>query len=294
MIDACSALIALVTLALPPADTLRTDTATLASYYSADAIFRFAGNLKDQGDYERAAAEYERLLFLKSPQYSRPLVIEQIAQCQASQGAYTEAARWYHTLCGESVSSADSIRFGMLELGMLYRIARYRSVVDRCDSLGKTADARIPAVRTAALLHLNEIDQARISAAETQQCHGTDSSIPAAARAWVAEYASLPQKSAAVAGALSAMVPGAGKVYVGRTKDGFLALMLTAFFGWQAWDGYTREGISSFKGNACAALGGAFYLSNIYGSVIAVRVCNQQRKDATLKKIDMSVQMQLP
>ena len=294
MINTCAVLITLVTLASAPADSVHPDTTTLASCFSPLSVFRFAGHLKDQGDYERAAAEYERLLFLGSPDYPRQAVIEQIAGCQVSRGDWAEAARWYRILFNESTASADSVRCAIREIGMLYRGGRYASVEDRCDSLTRFSDVRIAALRSAALLHLNDLGRAKASVAGASVQPGTDSAIVPVMRNWMAEYESLPRKSAAIAGALSTIFPGLGKAYAGRVKDGLFALGITAFFAWQAWDGYKTDGIRSFKGNTCAALGGAFYLSNIYGSVIAVRVYNQQTKDETLKKIDVSVQMQLP
>jgi TM2 domain-containing membrane protein YozV len=76
-----------------------------------------------------------------------------------------------------------------------------------------------------------------------------------------------PYKSSTVAGLMSAIVPGSGKVYVGEVSDGIVAFLVTGIFVFLAYDNFqaghtTRAWI--FTG--AAAL---FYGGNIYGSVAA-------------------------
>ena len=81
-----------------------------------------------------------------------------------------------------------------------------------------------------------------------------------------------PYKSSAVAGIMSAIIPGSGKVYVGDVSDGIVAFLVTGIFVFLAYDNFqaghtTRAWI--FTG--AAAL---FYGGNIYGSVAAAQVHN--------------------
>ncbi|UCH64717.1 MAG: hypothetical protein JSW63_08805 [Ignavibacterium sp.] len=81
-----------------------------------------------------------------------------------------------------------------------------------------------------------------------------------------------PYKSSTVAGIMSAIIPGSGKVYVGEVSDGIVAFLVTGIFVFLAYDNFqaghtTRAWI--FTG--AAAL---FYGGNIYGSVAAAQVHN--------------------
>ena len=81
-----------------------------------------------------------------------------------------------------------------------------------------------------------------------------------------------PYKSSTVAGILSAIIPGSGKVYVGEVSDGIVAFLVTGIFVFLAYDNFnanhtTRAWI--FTGAATL-----FYGGNIYGSVAAAQIHN--------------------
>ena len=60
--------------------------------------------------------------------------------------------------------------------------------------------------------------------------------------------ARLSTRSPFLAGTLSAFVPGAGRLYTGRLGDALASLFTVGLTGWQAYDGFRRDGISSAKG----------------------------------------------
>ena len=57
----------------------------------------------------------------------------------------------------------------------------------------------------------------------------------------------LPSKSPLLAGFLSTILPGSGRVYVGRPNDAFLTVFLLGVLGWAAYDGFSENGVSSRK-----------------------------------------------
>ena len=101
--------------------------------------------------------------------------------------------------------------------------------------------------------------------------------------------AQLPTRSLLLAGALSTIVPGAGKLYTGRLGDALTSLVTIGLASWQAYDGFQRDGLSSVKGWTLGTLGGIFYVGNIYGSIISARVYNQHIEDEFLTTLSIEL-----
>jgi TM2 domain-containing membrane protein YozV len=81
-----------------------------------------------------------------------------------------------------------------------------------------------------------------------------------------------PYKSSTVAGIMSAIIPGSGKVYVGEVSDGIVAFLVTGIFVFLAYDNFQAGHTSrAWIFTGAAAL---FYGGNIYGSVAAAQVHN--------------------
>jgi hypothetical protein len=79
-------------------------------------------------------------------------------------------------------------------------------------------------------------------------------------------------KSPLVAGLLSAVIPGAGKFYAGKKKQGiaaFLPVMSLALLTYEAW---RKDGVKSARFIGFGALFSVFYIGNIWGSTLAVRI----------------------
>jgi TM2 domain-containing membrane protein YozV len=85
-----------------------------------------------------------------------------------------------------------------------------------------------------------------------------------------------------LAGTLSALVPGSGKLYTGEWKDGLIAMLLIGTSGFVAYRGFNNSGITSSYGWFFATVGTSFYLGNIYGSAISAKNVNRRKK----QKID--------
>jgi TM2 domain-containing membrane protein YozV len=83
-----------------------------------------------------------------------------------------------------------------------------------------------------------------------------------------------PRKSPFVAGTLSTILPGAGKVYAGRWKDGLVSLLFVGANAYSAYRGFSSGGIQSPYGWLFGGLSAGFYIGGIYGSQKAARIYN--------------------
>jgi hypothetical protein len=79
-----------------------------------------------------------------------------------------------------------------------------------------------------------------------------------------------------VAGLLSAVVPGLGRVYLGRWEDGVMSLVLVGLPGGFAWDGFRERGVSSVRGWLLGSMAAFLYAGNIYGSAVGAEVVHQE------------------
>lgn len=101
------------------------------------------------------------------------------------------------------------------------------------------------------------------------------------------------KKSAFTAGLLSTIVPGLGHMYVGNIGRGAMTLVTTGVFGLQAWESYRKDGINSVRFILFGSLFSGFYLANIYGSKIGVRLHQQQINDQLNESILVTMHVPL-
>ncbi len=81
-----------------------------------------------------------------------------------------------------------------------------------------------------------------------------------------------PYKSPLTAALFSAIVPGSGKIYAGKTSDGILAFLTTGVFTFLAYDNFNAK--HNFRGWLFGGLAALFYAGNVYGSAAAAQIYN--------------------
>ncbi len=90
------------------------------------------------------------------------------------------------------------------------------------------------------------------------------------------------EKSPLFAGILSAIFPGAGRLYTGDYGEAAASMLLTGIFGYLAVsnfiDGYPRSGI------IFSSIALFFNAGNIYGSVLSAKTYNKEAKERTDKE----------
>jgi TM2 domain-containing membrane protein YozV len=81
-----------------------------------------------------------------------------------------------------------------------------------------------------------------------------------------------PYKSPAIAGVLSAIIPGSGKMYIGEWGDGITAFLVTGLFAFLAYDNFRAD--HTTRAWIFTGLGAFFYAGNIYGSIASAQIFN--------------------
>ena len=81
-----------------------------------------------------------------------------------------------------------------------------------------------------------------------------------------------PYKSSALAGILSAIVPGSGKIYTGDISDGIFSFLVTGVFTFLAYDNFRAD--HDTRAWIFTGLAAFFYGGNVYGSIAAAQIYN--------------------
>lgn len=83
-------------------------------------------------------------------------------------------------------------------------------------------------------------------------------------------------KSMFIGGLMSALLPGAGKVYAGKTGEGISTFIIVGAAGLTAWENYHKLGIDHAKTILFGSLFAVLYIGNIYGAVFTVKLVNEE------------------
>ncbi|MBD3274245.1 MAG: hypothetical protein GF372_02985 [Candidatus Marinimicrobia bacterium] len=96
------------------------------------------------------------------------------------------------------------------------------------------------------------------------------------------EGRNLKKRSPLFSGILSAIIPGLGRLYVGRTGDAVTSFLTIGFLGIQSYNAFSRNGINSFYGWVAGITTSFIYLGNVYGSVTAAHIYNYEQEQRIL------------
>lgn len=230
---------------------------------------RYADYLYTTQDYQRAANEYERILFSCDSLDVR----EALLRSYRLAGLYERAFRQLNRLFPLSNSLPAYARHEYIKLFLLTR--QYNaidSLIQRTDWL-TPQEATMYALKKSMLTadwllarqHLSRLDSSQLL---NRNQYGQ----------LINQASAFTPKKPLLAGALSALVPGLGKLYARDRKDAIVSILFVGGLAFQAYRAFHRRGPESLAGWLYAGVGFGFYLGNIYGSVKSARQYNQRYK----------------
>jgi len=259
--------------------------------YSDDNILKFADHLFKEKDFLRAAGEYQRYLFaLKSPKDS---IYYKIGSCFQSAQHYDRSITYFNRVIKD-------FNLSLLKDQSIYQIAKnyfLQKSYQKSISFSKSNFDKIESgTQKLYLSHL--VGLSYLYQKQWQQAHQYLTSpdiqediLSQKLIEFSRKGLNLKKKNGFIAGMLSAVIPGAGKVYAKRTMDGLVSFLTVGLTAWQAYDGFREKGVESVKGWIYTTLGVFFYLGNIYGSVIAVNIYNKQLEDKQVNEIGLAIRV---
>lgn len=264
------------------------------AYFSPENILRFADFLYQEKDYTRAAAEYLRYLSYGDirPSVAAPVHFK-IGLCYRLARDYAKSISAFQSIIDkypQSEAAEDS--FFQIAYGHFLE-GRYDESLTLSDAFSLRVGSDAKKLKLAQLKSLNFLYQKNWPQADgylrSLDDKAAQDPLTAALKAFAEQGKTIPRKNPFLGGALSAIIPGAGKLYAGRTSDGLLSFLTIAVTGWQAYEGFHQDGSRSVKGWIYGSLSAFFYLGNIYGSVAAVRIFNEQSENKFLERVGVTV-----
>ena len=264
-------------------------------YYQPENLRKFADYLYAQGDYLRAAGEYQRYLFSQSTtlENDRNDILRRIVESYRLGGQSDRAVQFLETL----LQTQPNSNLARYELGATYfsigQHDKSRRFLKESHDLFQRGEYHW---KSQMLIGMNTLMQKRWERAVQHFDQFDLSGLPETVgqrtsiyKRYAEDGKELPSKSPLLAGFLSTVLPGSGRIYVGRSNDALLTVFLLGVLGWAAYDGFAENGVSSRKGWTFGALGGIFYLGNIYGSVVAAQTHNRRTEAAFLATIPLEI-----
>lgn len=236
---------------------LRAQSLNTNALHSLDNIGKFADHLFCTEDYLRAVGEYEKLL----KHEANDTIEFKIILAYSNMGKYNIASEKYFQTKADNIF-ADQLEYEYYKI--LFRIEKYQVLQEDLKNYNKPElqklnylsylfmDTNIPA-RSDFLSNFPPSEQNNISQFYNRKVNP-------------------PFKSPLLAGLLSLIIPGSGKIYVGEYGDGIVALFASTLFAFLSYDNFKAN--HNFRGWLFAGIGSFFYAGNIYGSVSSAQTHN--------------------
>ena len=240
-----------------------------AATQSAEEMAAFADHLFGAGDYYRAVTEYERLLFHHPGHGLADAAQLRIAECYLRGGKYEQALARFRAIARAGAGGETGRRAQFLAAEAYFRKGDYGRAAEEfsayADSWPEDPQAGEARVQAAWSL-LRQGDAAAASegfrkvpagSSLLQQARELADAAPA--------FDDIPRKSPGLAGGLSAVLPGAGQLYVGRPGDAAAAFLLNAGFIWATVESFRHD--NNVTGGILLFFEAGWYAGNIYNAV---------------------------
>jgi tetratricopeptide (TPR) repeat protein len=263
------------------------------NYYDPVNILRFADNLYQEKDYIRAATEYERYLSDTYFEENSDSILFRLSLCYQKAGNFEKAVSrfkdiYYQNPPGGFKNEAEfQIAYCYFESGQYNKSLQFLNSLDT-----NFTEYRVQLDNLAVLNYLYQ-KKWNDAYLVSRKVDSNEKYQPALSRVALnrlsAQGKELPRKSQTMAGVLSSIIPGSGKIYGHRYSDGIYSFVLVGISGWQAFKGFHKDGTKSTRGWIYGTLGTIFYAGNIYGSAVAVNIYNEKLEDDFIKGINVSV-----
>ena len=253
-------------------------------------VMEFADDLFSRGDYYRAITEYERFVFLtpESPQAGRARL--QVGMCYY-RGEKWEAARDQFLKLKEQYSANPEGRDAWLMLAKTYyRLQKYTMAEELIEEFIRkfpndehVGDALVMKGICLARFGNNEWARESFRSVPANSIRSSDVDM---LLGQVGRLDDVPQKSPGLAAGLSAVLPGAGQLYVERPRDAGISFLI---------NGVTIAGMLAAFNNHEEVVGCLFglvetswYFGNIYNASMGAHKYNSRQRNSVFDQMEVN------
>ncbi len=245
-----------------------TSAAQQEDIYGKERTLEFADYLMTAHEYNSAALEYERLLFMDAKSDSIKL---NLLRAYRLGNFYQQGISRFEDFYSPSNPEIPQV-FAHEYLKLLLLERRYQQSQTFLQNNQRIASSYKSNVQLGIMLLQKDWAEAHTYSANAEV---TDPYLEGLAGRGV----TLKRKSPFLASVMSAVVPGSGKMYTGNWADGAIALIFVGSNAFAAYRGFSRNGSDSFYGWFFTAMGTGFYVGNIYGSHKSAKDYNAEKEN---------------
>lgn len=246
--------------------------------YNYENTKKFAEYLSKSGQYELATREFERLVFmLPSNDTLKTSLLSMYRRSGKFDETVIRAKQLYPELSIMSASSA--VEYGRTLL-LKPNIKEAKEFWEMNTQIAQPDKIILSA--TAEILQDNYKEANQILLTLKDEDHKLASDYKGLAM----QALKIKRKSPALAGLMSAIVPGTGRFYSKDWKDGLVSMLFVSTMAFQSVRGFNQSGTKSTRGWIYGGVAMGFYLGNIYGSVVSAKAYNKKSHQQIRNKID--------
>lgn len=230
-----------------------------AEYDADQDPLSFANALLADGDYYRAVTEYKRYLHTEPTGSRRQEAQLRMGHALLEGGEFNSGLETLDALLQTAPESDEAIQARRWIAGSLYEQERYQAALQLSLSLDLSPPDKTSFIQLCRL-RLNDLPPPGTASAD-----------------WADPFESLPRKSPRLSGMLSAVLPGAGQLYVNRPYDAAWAFLLNSVFIGATVIAFDHD--EPVAGGFAAAMTLVWYTGNIYNAVNGAQLYNKDLEE---------------
>ncbi len=279
-----------------PCDHDQAHAAAPKAGFSADQLLKFADQLLQEGEYFRAITEFRRFRFNYPEDPRQAMALFRIGQAFYRGQQYNEALQIFREVIESYPETSYGQQAWLWQGESLLQQTQYNAAEQSYSAyIERYADTpTLPFAyyqRGWTLLYRR---QWQAAATELRQIPPSSPLHPAAQQlaTEVQEGSQRPKKSPFLAGALSALLPGAGQLYNGRLGDAVLSFLLNGLFIAGAIEAIKHDELAI--AGALSFFEAGWYGGNVYSAVNGAHKHNRHADETLIQELERRFRMTPP
>lgn len=244
--------------------------------WSEEALFEFAHHLLQEKDFEGAAVEFKRYLFLYPAGTRADQAEYELGEIFFRKKEYAQALHYWEEALRRRPNTPFKNEILFASAKAYWAWGREERALSLWETLVREGRPPFTEMASRALLWAL-VKQKRFDRAQKwlEDAPLTNGEKEIHSR-YLAEAKNLPRVSPTAAGLLAAFLPGAGHWYLERKQDALIAFIVNGLFAWAAVSSF-QEGNKGL-GVLLTAVELAWYSGNIYSAVNSAHKENRKRE----------------
>jgi hypothetical protein len=251
---------------------------SLSIFAESYNAFQFGQFLYEKKEYDRAASEFLKYSFLQKESVIQDSILIEVAKCKNALLDYDSALHYLKQVTPKNVQLWN---LAQQQIFLAYhKKEEFQASIDHFSQLKQPLKNDILLYQSANFAMLGNWKKAE----QISNNYGGSKDI-SSFKEILQQGKNFKPKSKFIGTLSSILIPGMGKIYVDKWKDAQYSFILIGLAGWQSYEGFRKDGITSFRGWFSGTMFCTFYAGNIYGSYVEVKIYNEKYQKELQQKL---------